>query len=124
MGDLTTNISRSELACGCGCGFDTVDWETIEIVQGVCDAVADLQGVDKVVLDITSAARCLEYNRSIGSTDASQHVKGRAIDFVIRGFDPENAYAALDNTFPDSYGLGIYPSFTHVDSRSDKKARW
>lgn len=124
MGDLTKNISRHELACSCGCGFNTIDWETIEVVQETCNAFAHQMGVDKVVLRITSAARCLYHNEKIGSNDRSQHVKGRAIDFVIDGIKPADVYAALCAAFPDKYGIGQYEGFTHVDTRSGAPARW
>jgi len=130
MGDLTKNISRHELACSCGCGFDSMDWETIEVVQDCCDHFADQMGVDKVVLDITSASRCYEYNRlplingGPGSNDRSQHPRARAIDFQIRGVLPADVYAYLVAKYPDRYGFGKYNSFTHIDTRSGAAARW
>jgi len=125
MGDLTANISRSELKCKCGkCGFDTVDWETLEVVQDCADHFAEQLGVERVVVNVNSAARCLEYNRSIGSTDGSQHTKARAIDFTINDVKPADVYAYLCRKYPDRYGLGSYATFTHADSRSGPPARW
>ena len=34
MGDLTKNISRYEIACKCGCGFDTIDIEVVRMCDG------------------------------------------------------------------------------------------
>ena len=125
MGDLTKNISRRhELACSCGCGFNSMDWETIEVVQGCCDYFADKLGLAKVILTINSAARCFEYNRSIGSNDNSQHPLARAIDFTIKHVSPADIYDYLNAKYPDKYGLGKYPTFTHFDARSGPKARW
>lgn len=129
MGDLTKNISRHELACKCGCGFDTMDFVTINVVQECADHFAKKLGVEKSVLIITSAARCLEWNRTPvseggpGSKDTSQHPKGKAIDFRIKGVDPSEVYDYLDQKYPNQYGIGKYNSFTHFDPRS-YKARW
>lgn len=123
MGDLTKNISRHELACKCGCGFDTMDWETIEVIQDVCDYFAGKLQVPKVVLSINSAARCLDYNRKVGSKDTSQHVKGRALDVNIQGVSTQAIYDYLDQKYPSKYGIGLYSTFVHFDSRS-YRARW
>jgi uncharacterized protein YcbK (DUF882 family) len=123
MGDLTKNISRHELQCNCECGFDSMDCETIAVVQSCCNHFATLLTVERVELVITSAARCLKYNKSIGSTDASQHTKARAMDIIIRGVDPRDVYDYLCTKYPDKYGIGCYADFTHIDTRS-KKARW
>lgn len=129
MGDLTHNISRHELACKCGCGLDTMDWETIQIVQETCDHFANKLNLPKVVLIITSAARCYPYNRvpvsegGPGSNDNSQHPKCRAIDFRIKGVSTKEIYNYLDKKYPNQYGIGYHRSFVHFDSRG-WKARW
>ncbi len=130
MGNLTKNISRHELACNCGCGFDSMDVETIEVWQECCDHFAEELGVDKVTFNINSSARCLEYNRKPvseggpGSTDGSFHPKARAIDGKIVGVSPIKVYSYLDTKYPDKYGMGLYPSFVHLDTRTDGPARW
>ena len=124
MGDLTKNISRHELACSCGCGSDSMDYETIKVVQHCCDHFAHKQGIDKVVLRITSAHRCFEYNKTIGSNNNSQHPRARAIDFKIDGALPADVYDFLTSRYPNKYGFGDYVGFTHVDSRTNGPARW
>ncbi len=130
MGDITKNISRYELACSCGCGDDTADFETINVVQGVCHHFAKKLGVDRVKLIITSPYRCLKYNRlpvshgGPGSNDNSQHPKGRALDIQLGGVSPKDVYDYLHETYPARYGVGSYPSFTHIDTRTDGPARW
>lgn len=126
MGNLSKNISRHEVACLCGCGLDTVDVETVAVVQDVCDHFAEELGVDRVVLGINSAARCFEYNRSdrIGSNDASQHPRCRALDIRLKGVEPYRVYDYLDDKYPDQYGIGRYRTFTHIDTRSGGRARW
>lgn len=129
MGDLAKNISRNELACRCGCGFDSMDVETIEAVQDACRYFADRLHVDRVTLRINSAARCLEYNRKPaaeggpGSNDTSQHTKARAMDIRIEGVSPAELYHYFDTKYPGKYGVGLYASFVHIDTRG-ARARW
>lgn len=130
MGDLTKNISRPELGCKCGCGSDSMDFVTINIVQDCCDHFAKQLSLDKVILGITSAHRCFEYNRKPigdngpGSNDKSQHPQARAIDFRINGVSPSDVYAYLVSKYPNQYGFGKYHNFTHADSRTNGPARW
>jgi uncharacterized protein YcbK (DUF882 family) len=123
MGNLSKNISRYEVDCHCGCGSDSIDTETVTVLQACCDHFSDITGTISVVI-ITSGNRCLEYNRSVGSTDGSQHPKGRAIDFRIVNVDPADVYKYLDEKYPGRYGLGRYESFTHLDTRTNGGARW
>lgn len=124
MGNLTKNISRHEVACRCGCGFDSMDWETINAVQECCDHFADQLGVRRVRLHITSAARCYKYNRAVGGADKSQHRLARAIDFIIDSVLPNEIQEYLSAQYPDKYGIGCYPRFTHFDTRSGPAVRW
>jgi uncharacterized protein YcbK (DUF882 family) len=101
-----------------------MDYETITAVQESADHFAAQLGIDKATVRINSAHRCFEYNRSIGSTDKSQHPLGRAIDYTIDGVSPADLYDYLVTKYPDKYGIGSYDSFTHIDTRSNGPARW
>jgi uncharacterized protein YcbK (DUF882 family) len=115
MGDLTANFSRSEFACKCGCGLDTIDYGTVYLCQRVRDFFERR-------VTVTSGVRCLDHNASVGSTPASQHVHFRAADIVVEGIDPKLVYEYLDDLGVP--GLGSYADFTHLDTRSGPKARW
>lgn len=129
MGDLTKNISRHELACHCGCGLDSMDCETVCVVQDLCDFFTIMKG-KKVTLIITSAARCFEYNRKPvseggpGSNDNSQHPRCRAMDIKIVDVSPDEVYDYLIAKYPNKYGFGKYATFIHVDTRTNGPARW
>ena len=135
MGDLTKNISKNEVKCKCGNCDVTIhkDEEILELVQECCNHYAREEGVEKVVLIITSAARCYEYNRKPineggpGSNDNSQHPRARAIDFkiMVRGqqIPPRRIYDRLCTKYQVKFGLGLYNSFVHLDSRRSR-ARW
>ena len=119
MGDLTNNISRHELLCACGCGLDSMDFETIEMVQDACDEF-------DCTVEITSAARCYEYNRSdeVGSNDRSQHPRCRGMDCKFKGQNPKDVHEYLCNRYPNRFGFGLYKTFNHIDSRTNGPARW
>lgn len=110
-------FNREEFECKCGCGFDTVDAETLKVIT-------DVRKHFNSPVIITSAARCREYNRKVGGGIKSQHLRGRACDIQVKFIHPDLVYAYLDKKYPDRYGLGKYGTFTHIDTRSGVKARW
>lgn len=116
MGDLSKNFSRSEFACKCGCGFQTVDVDLLAIIETVRNKY-------KKPVTINSACRCDEHNENIGGSYGSKHKQGIAADIVVEGVDPSFVYAYLDRIYPTSYGIGKYEHFTHFDVRQIK-ARW
>lgn len=123
MGNITTNISRYELACGCGCSFDTGDYETLIVVQDTCDHFAAVLNTNKVILNIHSACRCYTYNTTIGGSKDSWHIKARALDFHIKDIQHKNIFDYLCAKYPDKFGVGLYLWGIHFDSRKIK-ARW
>ncbi len=119
MTQLNKWFSRKEFKCKCNnCDQDTVDAELLAVLTDV------REHFDAPVI-INSANRCLEYNRSpaIGSKDTSQHVKSKASDIVVKGHSPDDVHRYLTVKYPDTYGIGSYDTFTHIDVR-ENKARW
>lgn len=114
---VSKHFSRNEFACKCGCGFDTVDAITLEIIEDVREHFGQ-------PVSVTSASRCKTHNRSVGGTDNSYHLKGRATDIQVEDTSPIDVYAYLDNKYPERYGFGRYNAFVHVDTRSCGAARW
>ena len=117
MGDLSANLSRHEFACKCGCGFDTVDIETVDVIQGVCDHFI-------CSVFITSGCRCAEHNKKVGGHPRSMHMLARAGDCKFQGVSPDLVWVYLNGKFPDQYGLGLYNSFIHIDTQSTGPKRW
>ena len=115
MGDLSKHFSRSEVACKCGCGFDSMDVETLRIA----DEAREIAGVP---ITPSSGCRCAEHNASVGGSDDSQHKKARALDLPVP--NPKAVYDELCRRYPDRYGFGLYKTFLHVDTRSGPAARW
>ena len=128
MGNLTKNLSRSEFACTCGCGFDTVDFELVEVLQGAVDFFANKYSEPCYII-ISGPNRCPCHNDECGGAANSQHINGKAADHKIfkRLSDepilPREMYEYYDTQYPDSLGVGWYHNRVHVDSRATK-ARW
>lgn len=116
MGDISKNFNRKEFACKCGCGFATVDVSLLNVLEVVRERFNSS-------VTINSACRCAEHNKAIGGSYRSKHKQGIAADIVVKGVDPSEVYIFLDEYSPNSYGVGKYDTFTHIDVRYCK-ARW
>ena len=75
---LSKNLTRNEIACKCGCGFDIVTPGLVDTFQAIRDYI------DKAV-HITSGARCPEHNAKVGGVPDSAHVTGEALDMQVHG---------------------------------------
>jgi len=130
MGDLRKNTSRYEVACHCGCGLDSMDSETLDVVQDVCDHFAFEKDIDRVILNVTSGARCLEHNNKpvsqggAGSSSGSQHPKCRAMDIQIHDVAIKDIHTYLVDKYQGKHGIGLYKTFIHIDTRTNGPARW
>lgn len=109
-------FKREEFACKCGCGFDTVDAELLEILESIREYFGK-------PVHINSACRCKEHNRNVGGGKRSQHLYGRAADIDVKDTAPEAVQAFFEAAYSERFGMGRYETFTHVDSRSTR-ARW
>lgn len=119
MEKIGSHFTRSEFACNCGCGFDTVDVELMPILEYV------RHHFDKPVT-INSGCRCPAYNEKIGGSKNSQHTRGRAVDIRVLGHTPAEVAEVVEQILDGWGGLGIYPNknFVHIDTRSNGPARW
>ena len=109
-------FSRDEFSCKCKCGFDTVDVETLFVLEEL------KRWLGKRVY-ITSGCRCHAYNAFMNGSKNSYHTQGRAADISVEDVDPIDVYGYLDRLYPDKYGIGKYKTFVHIDTRANK-ARW
>ena len=92
------------------------------LLAGVFEALRDAVGLPLVVL---SAYRTPEHNRAVGGARNSQHVEGRALDLLPpRGWKVTDL-AAVAAAVPAIRGLGLYPTFVHIDVRpTERRAVW
>lgn len=72
-------------------------------------------------LIITSAFRCLELNKKIGSSDNSQHIKGEAMDFICLGYTPKDLFEFIKNKAEFEYDQLIleFNQWIHLSVKKD-----
>lgn len=116
MGNISTHFNRSEFACKCGCGFDAVDKELLEVLE-------DVRVHFNAPVTLDCACRCATHNREVGGEDHSQHLLGKAADIKVSGHTPSEVQDYLRGKYPSKYGVGRYSAFTHIDVRSTA-ANW
>jgi uncharacterized protein YcbK (DUF882 family) len=122
MGDLSKNFNRSEFACrgeNCCGGSAPVHPDLVAGLQELRDKVG-------VPLTISSGFRCRRHNAAIGGAENSQHTLAMAADVLVpEGWMP-GRLAELAETVEvlREGGIGIYPSWVHLDVRTTGRARW
>ena len=113
---MTAHFKSSEFACKCGCGASKVDSELMAVLEL-------LRVYYNAPVTVTSGYRCPDHNQTVGGAKASKHMEGIAADVKVKGITPDEVYHFLDSLFPESYGLGLYKGWVHIDVRKSK-ARW
>ena len=116
MGDISKHFNRSEFACRCGCGYDTVDAELLTTLE-------DIRIYFDKPITITSGCRCAGHNQDVGGTFLSQHCYGKAVDFKVKNVHEDDIVEYLHKKYPCKYGIGRYNGRTHIDIRHNC-ARW
>lgn len=113
---LSTNFRVREFACTDGSDPIFIDSDLVNVLQKVRTYFGKS-------VTITSAYRTPTKNRAVGGTTYSQHLYGMAADIKVMGVSPKKVAQYVEKLLPNSGGIGIYPTFTHVDVRKTK-ARW
>jgi len=109
---LSEYFTRKEFECKCGCGFDTVDCELLEVLNKIREHFGPVV--------INSACRCQSHNKSVGGRLDSFHLIGRAADITVKEATPDEVYTFLSTQYPNHFGVICYNTFVHVDSRGSK----
>lgn len=109
-------FSREEMACKCGCKFNTVDYELAMVLD-------TLREFFNTPVTITSGCRCVDHNKAVGGSPNSKHLLGIAADIKVKGVSPKEVYEYLDTKYTTKYGIGLYSSWVHIDVRKHR-ARW
>lgn len=107
MGDMTRNFSRSEFACKCGCGFNTINETLVGIVQGIRDSIG-------APLHVASGCRCAKRNAAVEGRVNSAHTRGLAVD--LQCTDSRTRYEIIHNALRAGVKrVGVYDTFVHID---------
>ena len=110
---MTNKFPSSETSCKCGCGLDITD--ELRSVLNRARTIADVPFI------ITSGARCIDYNRSIGSKDTSSHTLGLAVDIKASG-SRERSLIMGSLCRVGVTRFGIDSTFLHMDIDYSKEA--
>ena len=122
MGNLSDHFDRSEFACQCFCGQDTVDHELVAVLEW-------LRTKTGAAITVTSGNRCVKHNEKVQHeanpfytpfSSKSKHMYSIAADIKVEGYSPQSIFNLIDEKFPDKYGLKAYSSWVHIDVRHGK----
>jgi len=93
-------------------------WKNMPATLLVADKIAER--LDESVVEVISAYRSPAYNATCpGGKTHSQHLRNGALDLVFRSSPSKVAEVARDLRSQGVFkgGVGLYPDFTHVDTR-------
>ena len=113
---LSKNFKVSEFKCNDGS-------DTVLISDKLVGLLQNIRNHFGAAVTINSAYRTESYNKKIGGATKSQHVNGTAADIVVKGATPLEVAQYVEHIMPDSGGIGVYQTFTHVDVRASR-SRW
>lgn len=113
---VSKNFKVKEFACKDGSDPVFISPELVEVLQKIRDHF------NKPVT-INSAYRTASHNKREGGAVYSQHLYGTAADIKVSGVSPKEVARYAETLLNGRGGIGIYPTFTHIDVRKDK-SRW
>lgn len=113
---LMENFRVREFACKDGSDMILINLELVELLQRIRTHF-------RAPVTITSAYRSPCHNKKVGGAKTSQHLYGIAADIQVKGVAPKTVAAYVEQLMSDKGGIGIYPTFVHVDVRK-MKSRW
>lgn len=126
-GQVTNNFSLSEFACKCDEQHEhKISKRLLLHLQEYRDflnTVAKAYGLkNEIKIKVNSAFRCKEHNHIVGGRPKSKHPLGIAADLKIVGFrETDYEEAGMNARAIGFTGIGMYPTFVHVDVRDGSK---
>ena len=110
---LSANFVSTEFDChGKGCCSSTlVDSKLVSFLQNI-------RTYFNSPLTINSAYRCKTHNAAVGGASQSNHMSGMAADIVVKGVAPIDVARYAESI--GVLGIGVYSTFTHIDTRAYK----
>lgn len=109
MGNLSPHFNSIEFACKCGCGYDDVHPQLIDLLEDMRN------DIDEAVF-IESGCRCQNHNTAEGGVTNSAHTKGMAADVRLGYMYGPQRYAVVRAAVRNNaLGIGVAKTFIHVD---------
>lgn len=109
---LSSNFKAKEFDCKGGeCKETLIDTFLIEYLQKIRDHF-------NKPINITSGYRCDTHNNRVNGAKNSYHKKGMAADIYINGVEPLEIAKYAESI--GVLGIGQYPNFVHIDTRTTK----
>ena len=113
---LSDNFKVNEFACSDGSDPVFIHPDLVKVLQKIREHFGK-------PVNINSAFRTPTKNTAVGGSPKSQHMYGMAADISIKGVSPKTVAAYAETLLPNTGGIGIYKTFTHIDVRT-LKSRW
>lgn len=113
---LSNNFRVKEFACTDGSDPVFIAPKLVTVLQKIRNHFGK-------PVTINSGYRTASKNKSVGGATYSQHLYGTAADIVVAGVSPKDVAAYAEKLLPNTGGIGIYGTFTHIDVRATK-SRW
>lgn len=108
---LTTNFRVREFKCNDGSDTIKIDSDLVSYLQKIRDWAGKS-------VTINSGYRTESYNKTVGGSKSSYHVKGQAADIVVSGKTSLEVARKAESL--GMKGIIKYDNFVHVDTRSTK----
>ncbi len=113
---LSPHFRVREFACRDGSDLVKIDTDLVELLERIRAAAGG-------AVTISSGYRTASHNQKVGGARYSQHLLGTAADIIVSGAGPLLVGQMAEYYLGSRGGIGVYQTFTHVDTRSGK-ARW
>ena len=100
------NFEPIEFDCKCGCGFNNIQGRFVWTLQ---QARTEAQ----IPFHITSGCRCPEWNKEVGGSLSSDHLKGEAADVFVN--TSRNRFRVINAAISAGIKrIGIGKTFVHL----------
>lgn len=113
---LSPHFKVSEFACSDGT-------DTVFVSPTLLSVLEKIRVHFGKPVKINSGYRTEAKNKAVGGAAYSQHKYGLAADIIINGVPPAKVAEYAETLLPNTGGIGIYKTFTHIDVRKTK-SRW